>query len=387
MKLKFPENFLWGTATSAYQVEGGIKNCDWAKWKDAGMACDHYHRYEEDFDLAKDILHNNAYRFSIEWSRIEPEKGRWDLEEIEHYKKVLLALHKRNIIPFITLHHFTNPQWLSDEGGWENKKVIGYFARYAEFVVKNLGQYVDFWITINEPLVYIGQGYMECSWPPGKKGFFKIFKVLSNMIRAHKTAYKAIRKIDGKAKIGLATNNTFFEPLKKKSFLDKFSVFLIDYFWNRYFLNKVKIYSDFVGLNYYFHKKVKFPIGLKDGDNKRTDLDWEIFPEGIYHVLKELKRYKKPIYITENGIADAEDKYCPQFIIDHLKWVHKAIQEGVDVQGYFHWSLIDNFEWADGFKPRFGLIEVDYNNFQRKPRRSAEVYGKICQNNSLDVTN
>lgn len=383
MMLKFPKNFLWGTATSAYQVEGGIKNCDWTKWKNAGRACDHYHRYEEDFDLAKNILHNNAHRFSIEWSRIEPEKGKWDLKEIEHYKKVLLALNKRHLKPFVTLHHFTNPLWLVDEGGWENKKVIGYFARYAEFVVKNLGQYVDFWITINEPLVYISEGYLICKWPPGKKKVFKTFKVLFNMIKAHRAAHKIIQRVDPGAKISIATNNIFFEPYKEKSFLDRFSVSLSSYFWNRYFLNKVKNHLDFIGLNYYFHNRIKFPFRIKNGDNVTSDIGWEIYPKGIYYVLKELQKYKKPIYITENGIADVKDKYCSKFIIDHLKWLHKAIQEGVDVRGYFHWSLIDNFEWAEGFEPRFGLIEIDYNNFQRKPRSSAKLYGKICQNNGI----
>ena len=383
MILKFPKNFLWGTATSAYQVEGGINNCDWTKWKDAGLSCDHYHRYEEDFDLAKNILHNNAHRFSIEWSRIEPEKGKWDLKEIEHYKKVLLALNKRDLNPFVTLHHFTNPLWLVKEGGWENKKVIDYFARYAEFVVKTLGEYVDFWITINEPLVYIGQGYLDCKWPPGKKNVFKAFRVLSNMIKSHKAAHKIIQKIDPTAKISIATHNIFFEPYKEKSFLDKLSVSLSSYFWNRYFLNKVKNYLDFIGLNYYFHNIMQFPFKTKDHNGLSSDLGWEIYPKGIYYVLKELQRYKKPIYIMENGIADAKDKYCSKFIIDHLKWVHKAIQEGIDVRGYFHWSLIDNFEWAEGFKPRFGLIAVDYNTLQRTPYRAAEVYGKICQNNSI----
>lgn len=383
MDLEFPENFLWGTATSAYQVEGGIKNCDWSKWKDAGLACDHYNRYEEDFDLAKNILHNNAHRFSIEWSRIESEKGKWDLKEIEHYKKVLLALKRRNLKPFVTLHHFTNPQWLSEEGGWENKKVIEYFARYTEFVVKNLGEYVDFWTTINEPLIYIFQGYSLCTWPPGEKKFFKIFKVLSNMIKAHKASYKIIHKINRNAKVGFSTNNTFFEPYRKNSFLDKFSVLLARYFSNRYFLDKIKSELDFIGVNYYFYREIKFPAQPKKGHNTVTDLGWEIFPEGIYRVLKELKKYRKPIYITENGIADSEDKHCSQFIINHLKWVHKAIQEGVDVQGYFHWSLIDNFEWDKGFNPKFGLIEIDYKNFQRKPRHSAEIYGKICEDNKI----
>jgi len=383
MILKFPKNFLWGTATSAYQVEGGIKNCDWSKWKDAGLACDHYHKYEEDFDLAKNILHNNAHRFSIEWSRIEPEKGKWDLKEIEHYKKVLLALNKRGLKPFVTLHHFTNPLWLTKEGGWENKKVIDYFARYAEFIVKNLGEYVDFWITINEPLVYIGQGYLDYKWPPGKKNIFKAFIVLSNMIKAHRVAHTIIQQVDPTAKISIATNNVFFKPYKEKSFLDRLSVSMSSYFWNRYFLNKVKNYLDFIGLNYYSLIRIQFPLRMKNGDNIKSDLGWEIYPKGIYYALKELQRYKKPIYIMENGMADAGDKYCSKFIIDHLKWVHQAIEEGVDIRGYFHWSLLDNFEWAEGFKPRFGLIAVDYNNLKRSPYAASRTYGEICQNNAI----
>ena len=161
------------------------------------------------------------------------------------------------------------------------------------------------------------------------------------------------------AKISIASNNVFFEPYEKKSFLDRFSASISNYFWNRYFLNKVKKYSDFIGLNYYVHNRIQFPLKTKNYNTITSDLGWEIYPKGIYYVLKELQRYKKPIYIMENGIADAKDKYCSKFIIDHLISVHKAIQEEVDVRGYFHWSLIDNFEWAEGFKPRFGLIAID----------------------------
>jgi len=386
--LKFPKGFLWGTATSAYQIEGRIENNDWAAPTPnfgvgaAGRCCDHYNLYEKDFDLLKK-LNQNAYRFSIEWSRIEPKEGEFSQKEIEHYRKVLISLKERKIKVMLTLHHFTNPLWLSEIGGWENSDIIFYFLRFTKRVFSEFSDFVDFWITINEPMVYASKSYLEGSWPPKKKSFISFLKVIKNQISSHKKIFEEFHKIKKDVKIGIAKNNFYFEPFNPKSLLDKFNVFLNRYFWNEFFLNRIKNHLDFIGLNYYMHQKIKFPAQNKNENKILSDINWEIYPKGIYHCLKELKKYQKPIFITENGLADAKDKLRKDFIKEHLRWIHKAIKDGIDVKGYFHWSLIDNFEWEKGFEPRFGLVEIDYKTLERKPRPSANFYAKICKENSL----
>ncbi len=333
----------------------------------SSRTCDHYHRFNEDFDLAKEMGHN-AHRFSVEWSRIEPQKGKIDEKEIEHYREVVLALKKRGLEPFITLYHWTLPLWLSDAGGWLNPRSPYYFDRFVKIISEKLFDQVNFWITINEPNVYASNSYLRGVWPPQKKSFFKYFKVLNNLAEAHRLAYKSLHLIDLDCSVGISKNNVFFE----KSFL-------YDYFWNKYFLKKISGKQDFIGLNYYFHhsffKKRKLP---------KTDMGRGYYPKGIYHLLKDLKKYKKPIYITENGLADKDDKQREKFIKEHLFWVYKAIKEGVDVGGYLYWSLLDNFEWDKGFWPRFGLIEVDYKTFERRVRKSALSYAEICKRNAIE---
>ncbi len=372
--LKFPAGFLWGSSTSSYQVEGGIENCDWSKDFPAGQACDHYNRYEEDFDLLKS-LNQNTYRFSIEWSRIEPEEGKFDEKEIEHYRQVILALRKRGIEPFVGLWHWTNPLWLKNKGNWESRKIAYYFSRYVEKIVSSLKDNVKFWITINEPEIYATSSYFKGIWPPQKKNIFSFLVVLNNLIKTHREAYKIIKKIQPNAQVGIATNNTCYEAFNDPvSRLVKIIVERLDHF---YILDRIKNHLEFIGLNYYFHNRIK---GFKFNQNENkivSDLGWEIYPEGIYHVLKNLKKYKKPIYITENGLADKEDKLRKDFIKDHLFWTHKAIEEGIDVRGYFHWSLMDNLEWHRGFEPEFGLIGIDYKTLERKPRPSCFL---LCRN-------
>ncbi|HUT96436.1 MAG TPA: glycoside hydrolase family 1 protein [Candidatus Paceibacterota bacterium] len=373
--LKFPENFYWGTATSAYQVEGGIKN-DWSmigKKFDAGIACDHYHKFEEDFDLAKS-LNNNAHRFSIEWARIEPEEGKFDQKEIEHYRKVILALKERGLEPFMTLYHWTLPIWFVEKGGWLNEDAPKDFGRFVGKIVSEYKDLVKFWITLNEPdNVYAVLSFLIGKWPPFIKNWFKFRRVCKQLIITHKEIYELIHKISPDAFVGIAQNYTHFKGFLK----------ILNTFWNQKFLNKIENHHDFIGLNYYFHHSLSEILKLSH--RKRTDIGWEIYPEGIYHVLKDFKKYNKPIYITENGLADAKDEKRTKFIIEHLKWVYKAIEEGVDVRGYFHWSLLDNFEWDKGFEPRFGLIEIDYKTFQRIPRPSSRVYAEICKNNGTNL--
>lgn len=400
--LKFPQGFLWGSATSANQVEGGNKNYWWAwaykrdgvvilgdqiKIPKAGRASDHYNRYEEDFDLVK-RLSQNAHRFSIEWSRIEPEEGKFDFKELKHYQDVIKSLKERNIIPFVTLHHFTNPIWFHKKGNWLDKSSSDSFNRYVEFVIKNLKEEVNFYITLNEPDTYafwylaLQRVYQGNKWPK----FLDILRTIKNLAKAHKKAYQTLHKYGPQnISVGIAKNNVYFDGWPK------ILVSLADWFWNKMFLNKIKKHQDFIGLNYYFHSRIK--PGFKNpknwinqNENKIiSDMGWEVFPEGIYPVLKDLRKYKKPIYITENGLADAKDKLREDFIRDHLYWIHKSIQEGVDVRGYFHWSLMDNYEWDKGFWPRFGLIEIDYKTLERKIRPSAYLYARICQDNSVET--
>jgi beta-glucosidase len=417
--LKFPDNFFWGAATSAHQVEGGNYN-DWSEWEKerariqaqsggstyhkpsdpelqkqandpsnyiSGRACDHYNRYEEDFDVAKS-LNQNVHRFSIEWSRIEPEEGKFNQKEIEHYRRVIAALRERNIEPFVTLWHYTHPIWFSKQGGWVNPKAKNQFLRYVEKIVSQLKDDVKFWITENEPETVARDSYLIGTRPPRKKNIFKAFKALNTLVEAHNEAYDLIHSIDSGAKVGCAESLVYFESYNKWPH-NLMAKKIIEHWRNGRFIPKIINHSDFIGLQYYFHSRIRVnPFkswkGFQFNDNEKiTDMGWEIYPEGIYHVLKNLKKYNLPIIITENGLADYKDKYREDFIKDHLKWTHKAIQEGVDVRGYFYWSLMDNFEWESGFWPRFGLVEIDYRTLERKIRPSARAYGEICKNNKL----
>lgn len=377
----FPLNFYWGSATASYQVEGGIFNTDWADFAKEGKvpicdkATDHYNRFEADFDLAKSLGHN-AHRFSIEWARIEPEDGAFNLEEIEHYRKVMRELKKRGIEPFVTLWHFTLPVWFAKKGGFKNKKSSEIFARYARFVIENLGQEARFWITMNEPLVFASNGYLKGVWPPFELSISNFLKVFNNLVRAHRKAYKLIKEINPSLEIGVAKHNIYFTSNKNP--LNIVLAKISKWFWNRRFIYLIRNHQDFIGLNYYFYKRYG-----GNGLLPKSDMGWDIYPEGLYHCLKELSRYKKPLYITENGLADAEDIQRAKFISDSLASVHRVIADGVDVRGYFYWSLLDNYEWMYGFTQRFGLISVDYETLERTVRPSAYIYKNIIENNTV----
>lgn len=414
-KLKFPAGFLWGAATSAHQIEGGNKN-DWTEWEEknaerlaeeakdkwadwqvkkfpemltpenyiSGRACDHCNRYEKDFDIAQSLNHN-AHRFSIEWSRVEPEEGKFDEKEIEHYRKVISALRERGMEPFVTLWHWTIPLWLAKKGGCASNKFPFYFSRYAEYVVKNLGDLITFWITLNEPTTLIWHTYILGDWPPQKKNPITTLRVYNNLATAHNKTYDLIHDLNEKYKVGFANAVPFLEPYNEKSILDKITTSIFHYFSNKKLPRMTKGKHDFLGVNYYFHNRIKFPGLIRNKNESLSDLGQEIYPEGIHHNLVGLKKYNLPIYITENGVADKDDAKREKYIKDHLCWVHKAIEEGVNVKGYFYWSLLDNFEWDKGFWPRFGLVEIDYKTMERKIRPSAWEYAKICKSNELEI--
>lgn len=386
-KIKLPKGFLLGAATSAHQVEGNNMNSDWWQYEKSGRlpasgeACDHYNRYDEDFKIAQKIG-LNSFRISIEWARIEPAENQWDKVAIEHYKKVLKDMKDNGLVRMVTLFHFTLPQWAADKGGFENKDVIQAFARYAWFLAQNLGDEIDLWCTINEPEVYSIMGYGRGHWPPFKKNWWKFLKVFQNLARAHNSAALAIKQVLPSAKVGLAKNNTYYEPHSKHGLLDRVACGLANYFGNIYFLNKTRKNSDWIGLNYYFTRTLKFSWRkrfevMNNPARPKSDMGWQTFPEGIYHLLIDLKRYNLPIYITENGIANARDDMRQDFIRQHLNWALKAKNEGANVQGYFYWSLIDNYEWDKGFDPKFGLVEIDYATQKRTIRPSAEILKEI----------
>lgn len=409
---KFPKNFYFGAATSSHQVEGGNKN-DWSEWEKknaerlakeaakkqwpdyllnarpsplnannyiSGIVCDHYNRFREDFDIAKSLGHN-AHRFSIEWSRIEPEEGKFDEKEIEHYRDVIRALRERGIEPFVTLWHWTIPLWLRDRGGWENQETIKYFVRYCEKIVSMLRSDVSYWIVLNEPMAHAKISYLEGRWPPQKKNFLSFLRVSKNLMNGHKQVYSLIKKISPESQVGIAHNMSFFE-VERKNFVNLVIKWTGEWWKNYRFLNAISRHQDFIGFNYYSHYRVgwkKYKIKTEE----ISDMGWAIYPKGIYLMLSALKKYNKPIFITENGLADARDHYRSWFIDEHLKWIMRAIQDGVDVRGYFHWSLLDNFEWNDGFWPRFGLVEVDYQTLERKIRESAWEYTEVIKNRSV----
>ncbi|MDD5068390.1 MAG: glycoside hydrolase family 1 protein [Candidatus Pacebacteria bacterium] len=379
--LEFPKGFLWGSATASYQVEGGIENVDWAeagrkkKVPITGKACDHYNLYEKDFDIAKS-LSQNTHRFSIEWARIEPEEGKFDDREIEHYRKVLHVLKARGLEPFVTLWHFTLPIWFRDKGGFENKKAPEIFGRYCAYVAEKLGSEAKFWMTMNEPMVWLGNGYLRGGWPPFKRDILKYWKALKILMKSHRFAYIEMKKKNPSIQIGIAKQNMDFGS--GGGWWNDVRANFSRKFWNHKFLKGIRECQDFIGVNYYRH------IAFGKLENlPRTDMGWTIYPDGLRNVLLELKEYKKPLYITENGIADANDSQRGKFIKDHLVAVHQAIQGGADVRGFFYWSLLDNYEWAEGFTKRFGLVKINYDTMERTIRPSALLYKKICEMNSI----
>jgi beta-glucosidase len=398
--LKFPDGFLWGVSTSAYQIEGGIIN-DWSQWEMsekrlkwlrnkkrnyrdyvAGRGCDSYNRYEEDAEMVK-ALNCGAYRLGLEWARIEPIEGEFNRAEIEHYRQILTSLKEKNIKVVLTIWHWTNPMWLVHEGGWSNKKVIAYYARYVEFVAAELSDLVDFWVTINEPTIHVFNGYFKGNFPPNKKNPILGVKTFLNLVAAHKKAYNIIHKYNIRANVGFTHLGDNFQPARAWFFPEIFLAWFFNFFCNNQLVHK---HTDYIGLDYYFHNRIVwYPPFLKNINKEVTDFGWEIYPEGIYNILKDLRRFKKPIYIMENGLADAADAKRAKFIVDHLRQVHRAIEEGEDIRGYFHWSLMDNFEWAEGYTMKFGLYSVDRETFERKPRPSVSVYAEIAKNNGITI--
>ena len=462
--LIFPGGFHWGAATAAHQTEGGNTNNNWYQFETlprfkgktkepSAKAADSYNRYEEDIQIARD-MGLNSYRFSIEWSRIEPQRDVWDEAALTHYDKMIDAVKARALRPVVTLHHFTDPIWVHDLSrlddcdkpaqpiddtnlcGWSHTEVRDEWVEFVEKVVQRYGDRVDYWITINEPMAYLYAGYMFGVFPPGK--MFQsydevVLPALRNMVSAHARAYDAIHKLDTKdadgdskpAVVGVTQSVAYYEPAQPARKDDRDATRQAEYFMNFLFTDALvkggldtkldyvldephsewKGKLDFVGLQYYFRaattkmmmvrpvffifcmKKIEeyLPGALENlgcpklDPNSLTLMGYEHYPEGIYKVIKAFDaRYPGlPLMITENGISTRSGRRRAESLVRHLEWVHRALEEGIDLRGYYHWSLIDNFEWADGYHQRFGLYSVDFATFKRSPTEGATVEKQI----------
>ncbi len=435
----FPDAFLWGTATSSHQIEGNNVNNDWWEWEQepgnikngdrSGAACDGWNRYAADYDLLRD-LNQNAYRFSIEWSRVEPKEGQFDKAALDRYLDMLRQLRKRGIEPFVTLHHFTNPRWLAPRKYWVDDETPAAFERYAKAVVDHFGdEGPRFWMTFNEPMVLITMGYVLGQWLPKHRNFGEAGPVFLNLLEAHRRAYKVIKARHPQAQIGLANNMSPFQAYPgldagaagaggqggagRGSWLNRFAASLVNGTFNWPFLEalrtgraripvfgvnhyapELKGTQDWVGLNYYTRGVIRFnplhpvtslvPQPPAPGV-EQTSMGNEVYPAGIHQCLTELwAKFKPlPIYVTENGVSVPDDKRREAYILSHLAQVKRAIDEGIDIRGYFYWTSTDNFEWSEGYHQRFGIIEVDFATQARTVRPSGWVYGEIAKHNRL----
>lgn len=411
LPLKFPKNFFWGASSSAHQVEGGNHN-QWSvwelehakvlaetakyqakylpKWNEvkaeaespenyiSGKAADHYNRYQEDFALLKK-MNMNAWRFSIEWSRIEPEEGAWNAEAIEHYRVYLQRLKAMGIEPFVTLWHWTMPVWFVEKGGFGKKANVKYFERYAEKILEELGKDFRYLITLNEIESYIGEGFFEAKWPPESKSIWGAYRTLMNLLTAHKRVYRLAHATGRKYKVSVA-KNTAYQYAGDDAWISKLTAAVVKWASDYFILNRIKKQLDFLGVNYYFSNRY-YGYRQHNANELLSDVGWDMQPANIEAVLKDLyDRYNLPLIVTENGLADRDDEYRQWWLSQTLMALHRTLQSGVKLEGYLHWSLTDNFEWSSGFWPRFGLVKIDYqHNRKRILRPSGQWFGSVIK--------
>jgi beta-glucosidase len=410
----FPKDFLWGAATAAHQVEGGNHN-QWTDWEEenhvkfarlapkrsvwpaqgtlqdvpswkyvkyvatdpknylSGRSVEHYSRYYEDFDHLKEIG-LNSFRFSIEWSRIEPREGEWDEAQIAHYKQYIVELRKRHIEPFPTLWHWTVPVWFAEKGGFEKRENLKYFERFVEKISKELLGNMRYITTLNEPNVYAFSGYVLEDHPPGKRNVFMALRVYFHLMLAHRRVYRTLKKQHPKAQIGYSAALINIQAKRPHNYIDELSTQVLRYCWNWWFPNRIRKEMDFFGVNYYLTWYLQ-GAKIKNPTLPINDMGWYMEPEGIYPLFVRIyDRYKKPIIVTENGVPDTRDEYRRWWLEQTMIAIERALSEGIQIKGYLHWSLLDNFEWAFGWWPNFGLIEVDRKTMKRTIRPSAYWY-------------
>lgn len=439
---RFPEGFLWGCATSAYQIEGtdladGAGPSIWRRFShtpgrvhnnDTGdIACDHYRRWESDVELMR-ALELNAYRFSIAWGRVLPEGvGRINSAGIAFYDRLVDRLLASGIEPMVTLYHWDLPASLDDRGGWLNRHIVQWFAEYADVLFRKLDDRVKFWTTLNEPWVVMDGGYMQGVLAPGHRSAFEAARATHHLLLAHGAAVQAYRA-SGKHKISLVVNiepkypasqseadlaaTRRAEAYMNRQYLDPvllgaYPEELHDVFgdawpdWPARDLEQIRQPLDYLGVNYYTRSVVRddrtaWPVrasGVRQKQHAHTETNWEVFPQALTDMLLWIRqRYGDlPLYVTENGAAFSDPPAAEGGVLDdplridylrkHLRAMHAAIEQGVDVRGYFAWSLLDNLEWAYGFSKRFGLIHVNYETLERTIKGSGRYYAGVIETN------
>ena len=423
---QFPEGFLWGASTSAHQVEGNNVHSDWWAWEQAGrvkdrsgLACDHYRRFEQDFDLAVSLGHR-AHRCSIEWARLEPAEGQWDDDALRHYVDVVRALRRRRLEPVITLHHFTNPQWFLARGGWTHPRSVEWFTRYVQRVARAVGDSVRYWVTINEPLVYTRLHYIQGLGPPGARDLGQALQVVEHLIRGHAAAYHALHEARRtgwpRPRVSIAHHLPEFWPCRRWSPQDHWITRVTDQIFNLTFVRaltegraevpgvaawripEARATLDYLGVNFYGRQFIRWapqagvwPGSRCDLDHhprevtERTSLGWDVHPDSFTHVLCRMGQMGLPLLVTENGAYMEEDARRGRYLVGHIQAMARAMRRGAPVIGYCCWSLLDNFEWADGFGPRFGIIAVDYATQRRTVRDSGRQYANICHSNRVPL--
>jgi beta-glucosidase len=415
--LSFPPGFVFGVATSAYQVEGGIEN-DWSEWERAGKLKDpkarcgrgveHWQRFFDDVKLITGAG-ATAYRLSLEWARIEPEPGQFDEAALKGYRARLEALKAAGVTPVVTLHHFTHPKWFHVSTPWHQPTSLVAWERYVRRCAELLSGLGAKVVTFNEPAVFLSGGYLAGLMPPGRQDGREAFLAMANIARAHVKARELLPGIE----VGVAQHLTDFVPLRKWNPLDQALARLADGNFNWALLEalttgqlsvqmpglsigQTKIDGgaqsmDYLGVNYYTRTHLKFLAGkpfvsfeFKDVHSRGlTDIGWEWWPEGFGRLLRQTKKYGKPVWITENGLDDRTGTRRPRFLYEHWKELLQARADGVDVRGYLHWSLMDNFEWLEAWGPRFGLYRVDFETLERSPTPAVEYFRKVATSGRL----
>jgi beta-glucosidase len=418
----FPDGFLWGTATAAHQVEGHNQNNTWWAWEQesgrivddqtSGRACDWWTgRWREDFDRAQ-AAYQNAHRLSIAWSRIQPAPDRWDERALDRYREMLMGLQDRKMRPMVTLHHFSEPLWVAEAGGWENEDIVDWFAAYVHKAVEALQPYCNLWVPINEPNVFAFSAYVEGVFPPGKQDLKAALLVLRNMVRAHARAYRVIHDLQPEAQVGTAIHYRGFQPatwlpvdswaagLFGRIFNDLFPQAVtdgrFDVFVKKDRLPEASGTQDFLGINYYSTEQVRFDLfapktlfahrGFPEGALLSETGFIAHQPVGMLRSVRWGRQFNVPMFITENGVEDSRGVLRPRYILEHLYNLWLAVNQNLPVQGYFHWSLVDNFEWERGWTQRFGLWELDTATQARIRRPSATLYADICRNHGISST-
>jgi beta-glucosidase len=392
----FPEGFLFGSSTAAHQVEGANVNNDWWVWEHtagtpavepSGDAIDQYHRYAEDFALLAE-LGQNAHRLSLEWSRIEPEPGEFSAAALEHYRRVLGTLAEGGLEAFVTLHHFTNPRWFAERGGWAARDAVERFERYCERVAQALGDLMPWACTINEPQIVARFGYLEGWFPPGVRNAGLWKKVTRTFIAAHAAAVRALGAGAGAPKAGICLQLPDFEPARPGD--PDCEAFTAEIRREMGEIYVEDLPGAFVGVQYYTRERLDPAI---PGHGKMppegapvTQMGWELNPDGLGRAIRLAARSGLPVVITENGIATADDRERVAYLRDHLGQVAAALRDGIDIRGFMYWSAFDNFEWNEGYRPTFGMIGIERDDcLRRVVRPSARAYGELARTRLLSA--